>query len=573
MIFYLPVLGMLLLFASACSKTDIPQGNDDSVAVAFYSAISEVTHNDPPLTRASGTEWDAGDRIGIYAVPTGKTWQEAAFLNVDYVNSETGAVGVFQAADAKKAVMLPGDGSKLDFVAYYPYSASAITDFNYALDITDQTDPSRIDVLYAKAEGKDKTTPEIPLIFDHKLAQLVLSFSAADVVLEGMKVTLNNVTTDGWLDLTDGVVTQGTDIGEITPIVTTEAIANTATASAFLLPGQQMTDVTIAVALADGKKYEWKPVEDNVLIGGYSHPYTFTLTSGGVASGGSGTILPIKPGKGGDAGELDPLSFTVDKTTIDLPASNATATMTLTADAGEVWTAVSDQPWLSLSPESGSGSAVITLTATENMDARRTAAVTLTPTASSTLSPVGITVIQAAGTSEPVMGTALFPGSDFEDWGAFTAGLTASLPTYTTQSTEEAYTGTRSLHLNGTPDDDNECVFTAKVPENFVAPSKIVFFIKGKAGKSLSILLHKKADSSDYYNLKTCTADTTLLLAGGDERYDGIIDTGGNWVKVTLNILKPADIDSTAENELISFKVGGGAAYDLWIDDITMEND
>ena len=180
--------------------------------------------------------------------------------------------------------------------------------------------------------------------------------------------------------------------------------------------------------------------------------------------------------------------------------------------------------------------------------------------------------IRDRGTSEPVTGTALFPGSDFEDWSAFTTGLTASLPTYATQSTEEAYTGTRSLHLNGTPDDDNECVFTAKVPENFVAPSKIVFFIKGKAGKSLSILLHKKADSSDYYNLKACTNDATLT-AGGREVYEGIIDTGGNWIKVTLNILKPADIDSTAGNELISFKVGGGAAYDLWIDDITMEND
>jgi hypothetical protein len=451
MIFYLPVLGMLLLFASACSKTDIPQGNDDSVAVAFYSVISEVTHNDPPLTRASGTEWDAGDRIGIYAVPTGKTWQEAACLNVDYVNSETGAVGVFQAADAKKAVMLPGDGSKLDFVAYYPYSASAITDFNYALDITDQTDPSRIDVLYAKAEGKDKTTPEIPLIFDHKLAQLVLSFSAADVVLEGMKVTLNNVTTDGWLDLTDGVVTQGTDIGEITPIVTTEAIANTATASAFLLPGQQMTDVTIAVALADGKKYEWKPVEDNVLVGGYSHTYTFTLTSGGIASEGSGTIRPLESGKGGNAGKLDPLSFTIDKTTVNLPASNATTTITLTADVGQAWTAVSDQPWLSLSAESGSGTAVITLTASENTDARRTAAVTFTPAASSALSPVEIAVIQEYGEAEHVVGPTLFPGSDFEDWGAFTAGLATGLPSYATQSTAEAYTGISSLHLNGTP--------------------------------------------------------------------------------------------------------------------------
>ena len=568
MIFYLPVLGMLLLFTRACSKTDIPQGNDESVAVAFYSAISEVTRNDPPLTRASGTDWDAGDHIGIYAVPTGKTWEEASFINVDYVNSTGGAEGIFQAADAEKAVMLPGNGSKLDFVAYYPYSATAENDFNVTVDITDQTVPSRIDVLYAKAEGKDKTTPEIPLIFDHKLAQLVLSFSAADVVLEGMKVTLNNVTTNGWLDLTDGVVRPGTDIGEITPVVTTDAMADTATATAFLLPGQQMTDVTIAIALADGKKYEWKPVEDNVLVGGYSHTYTFTLTPGGIASEGSGTIRPIEPGKGGDAGELEPLSFTVDKTTVNLPASNATTTITLTADAGQAWTAVSDQPWLSLSPESGSGTAVITLTATENTDVRRTTAVTFTPAASSVLSPVGVTVIQEYGEAEHVVGPTLFPGSDFEDWGAFTAGLATGLPSYATQSTAEAYTGTSSLHLNGTPA-NNDTIFTAKVPENFVAPSKIVFYIKGTAEKSLSIILHTTA--TDYYNLKACTADT-ILSSGGREVYDGVINTGGKWVKVTLDILNPAKIDSIVGNELISFKVGSGAPYNLWIDDITVEN-
>lgn len=572
MIFSLPVLGMMVLFASACSKTDIPQGNDESVPVTFYSAIRRVSHNDPPLSRASGTEWDDDDHIGIYAFPSGKPWQEAAFLNVDYVNSETGAEGLFKAAEAENAIMLPGNGSKLDFVAYYPYSATAITDFNVAVDITDQTDPSRIDVLYAKAEGQDKTTPEIPLIFYHKLAQLVLSFSSADVVLEGMKVSLNDVTTNGWLDLTDGVVKQGADIGEITPVVTTDATGDTATASAFLLPGQEMTDLTIAVTLADGKKYEWRPSEENELVGGYSHTYTFTLTPGGIASGGSGTILPIKPGKGGDAGELDPLSFTVDKTTIDLPASNATATMTLTADAGQAWTAVSDQPWLSLSAESGSGAAVITLTASENTDARRTAAVTFTPVASSVLSPVRVTVIQEYGEAEHVVGPTLFPGSDFEDLGAFTAGLTAGLPLYATQSTAEAYTGTSSLHLNGTPV-DNKCVFTAKVPENFVAPSKIVFFIKGTAEKSLSIILHTTATSPyDYYNLKACTADTTLS-SGSYEVYDGVIDTGGKWVKVTLDILRPADIDSTAGNELISFKVGLGAAYHLWIDDITVENE
>lgn len=87
----------------------------------------------------------------------------------------------------------------------------------------------------------------------------------------------------------------------------------------------------------------------------------------------------------------------------------------------------------------------------------------------------------------------------------------------------------------------------------------------------MSIILHTAA--TDYYNLKDCTADTTLKAAGSNEVYEGGIDTGGKWVKVTLNIVNPANIDSTAGNELISFKVGLGTAYDLWIDDITVENE
>ena len=89
----------------------------------------------------------------------------------------------------------------------------------------------------------------------------------------------------------------------------------------------------------------------------------------------------------------------------------------------------------------------------------------------------------------------------------------------------------------------------------------------------MSIILHTTATSPyDYYNLKDCTADTTLS-AGSKEVYDGVINTGGNWVKVTLDILNPAKIDSTAGNELISFKVGSGDTYNLWIDDITVENE
>ncbi|PXX95705.1 hypothetical protein DF185_21670 [Marinifilum breve] len=163
----------------------------------------------------------------------------------------------------------------------------------------------------------------------------------------------------------------------------------------------------------------------------------------------------------------------------------------------------------------------------------------------------------------------LFPGSDFENWDTFTGALNSyGLKDYATQSTD-AHNGSNALLLKGTPT-KNDYVFTATVPEGFDATgkTKIVFYIKGTSGKSLSLNVYK-ADGYDKFNLGDYSAAATIEPSSSNS-YTGTIDTSGEWVKVTLNITDVA-LQTTAGESLFALKVGKEQAYDLLVDDITIE--
>ena len=178
----------------------------------------------------------------------------------------------------------------------------------------------------------------------------------------------------------------------------------------------------------------------------------------------------------------------------------------------------------------------------------------------------------------PAVGKLLFPGADFEDWAAFEGALNKfGLKKDYAKQVDGGHNG-KALHINGTPK-DNYHVFTAKVPEG--APTSgntITFYIKGKSAKTLSINIYsdetreyKGKTYQEYkpFNIGTVSGTADITLKPQDRNgYTGTIDTQGKWVKVTLNIsgLKLATKDS-----FFGIKVGKEAAYDLMIDDITIQ--
>ena len=181
----------------------------------------------------------------------------------------------------------------------------------------------------------------------------------------------------------------------------------------------------------------------------------------------------------------------------------------------------------------------------------------------------------------------LFPGADFEDFAAFTGTLMKKLQPYATEATGAGRNGSTALHINGTPK-GNDYVFTAmnKEGKDFSGKTKISFYMKGTAaGRSISINLfpadksqpglsvQKNGDAYYVYNLGDVSSDVTIQAATANAQgqiwnsYSGSINAT-DWVKVTLDISGKALAKS---DKLFAFKVGKGVAWNLYLDDFTIE--
>lgn len=172
-------------------------------------------------------------------------------------------------------------------------------------------------------------------------------------------------------------------------------------------------------------------------------------------------------------------------------------------------------------------------------------------------------------TPQPTTGTLLFPGSNFDDFAAFKGCLNNfGLKTYATQA-DGGKTG-KALQIKGTPE-KNDYVFTATTKTASPAGSKaITFYIKGKvAGRSMSFNVYTSDREYKVFNLGDVNGSGDIKLdTGENNQYAGSIDTKGEWAKVTLNI---SGLTLNASGNIFAVKVGKGVAWDLMIDDITIE--
>lgn len=573
----LSALGMMIL--SSCSKqTDCPDGDllSSLDQVRFSATISEAVS-----TRAMNNAWEPADAIGVYALQAGKMLEQANLYdskaNVKYT---TPGDGKFSAAS--EGISFPENGN-LDFVAYYPYMES-LTDFSYPIDVTDQTKASKIDVLYSNnIKGANKSNANVGLVFNHALSALILQVSAGDGIpeLTGLSAKIEGLKVKGALNLVDGTVSASGNAMALTPVV--EVKDKNATVSAIVVPDQDLSAVKVILTL-NGKVYEWTP-SAKMLEGTKKYTYMLQLTTSGIVlinpdatindwnEGYKGTTnIILQPNEG--------VQFTVSTTAVSLKAkANLSQVITLTTDAAQAWTATSDATWLNIDPKNGVGAKDITLTADENTEnTERTAKVTFTPTG---LAPVEVMVTQAAAeavtpTPTPDVDNLLAPGTNFENWDLFNSSLSKyqgkkNIQSYVTFAPGQGRENSGALHIESTPK-GNDYAFTIAVPKNasFEGKKKIILWVKGTvSGKSFSFNVYKEDGKYTSFNLADFSDDATIDPAPKNS-YTGSIDTNGQWKKVTLNISSLA-LNTTEGQSLLACKVGKGAAWDVYIDDITIE--
>lgn len=227
------------LFLTACSKdndaADYPGTPDSGGDIRFEIGFApqgggtmnaQTDGSRVPQTRVAtdalfNSTWEAGDEIGVFAVPAGTSLAASDnYIHNAKLTYSSANGGTWTQAEP---LYWPTNAysKSLDFYAYYPYDASATDPTNIAFSV--KTDQSRTtdgksnyslsDLLTAKAAGASKGADgKVSLTFSHALALVQVSVPSPGRGFgpsETLTVMLCNVKTKSTLNLG---AAQGSDV-------------------------------------------------------------------------------------------------------------------------------------------------------------------------------------------------------------------------------------------------------------------------------------------------------------------------------------------------------------------------
>ena len=283
-------LAALALALAACNNDNEILNNDGPVAARFIADIA-------PATRANGTTWDAGDRIGITDIGT-------RYDNVPYILKN----GKFE---ADGTVIYITDTKPHTFRAYYPYNAAGGT-LAATTDATAQQNQPAIDFLFASGATGDKNSPVVSFTdktdkggadnsFHHRMSQITLTFEASDgvdfSVIKPERYTLDGLILTGTFNTADGIATadDGTQTGELTM----ELADGNLTSSVILFP-QTTASLPLTVNYRSQNYHAILTVPEGALQAGNNYTYTVKVRNKELEVS-EATISPWHDVEGGDA--------------------------------------------------------------------------------------------------------------------------------------------------------------------------------------------------------------------------------------------------------------------------------
>ncbi|HBG41001.1 MAG TPA: hypothetical protein DDW85_06265 [Porphyromonadaceae bacterium] len=290
----------LFVFTSCNQDEPAPEVNDGRVH--FASGISGVQ------TRVGGTkgdEWDGNESIGIFMVKNATSEIAEKAENILYTTTSIGKSATFTSTTP---IYYPVDiDTKVDFVAYHPYDKNnkePFPDELYEISLTDQTNQSAIDFMYARADNDGKSfnkenNQPVNLVFNHILSKLVLNVLKGDGVtddLQGLEVKIKGVNTTCIFNFETGKAEgEGLTLGEA--LIPYNAGNNTF--EAIIAPNifNDIDDTYLVEFTVGGNTYTWKMLDNIAEIkefeSGKKYTFNITLTKNKVKA--TGKIEPWEP--------------------------------------------------------------------------------------------------------------------------------------------------------------------------------------------------------------------------------------------------------------------------------------
>ena len=261
---------------------------------------AQFTANIAPATRASGTTWTGGDRIGITDIGN-----DSQYGNVPFILKN----GKFE---AEGKVIYIEDTKTHTFRAYYPYNAAGGI-LAATTDVTAQQNQPAIDFLFASGATGDKNNPVVSFTdktakggednsFHHRMSQITLTFEAGDgvnfSVVKPERYTLDGLLLTGTFNTADGIATadNGAQTGELAM-----NLADGVLTSSIILFPQTVASLPLVVNYKGQEYHATLTMPEGALLAGNNYTYTVKVRNK-VLEVSEATIAKWNDIDGGDVG-------------------------------------------------------------------------------------------------------------------------------------------------------------------------------------------------------------------------------------------------------------------------------
>jgi hypothetical protein len=302
--FILLILAVAALLACVVNEEIAAEGiKDRKTAVQFSSGFATT----PTKVHGElGNLWSELDTVGVFMVNEGGSLAENIVdgaLNKPYkvLNFNVNKSDLLPAGDT---IWYPILG-KVNFVLYYPYKKALTHDSIYPVNLSDQSRPEAIDLMYAQTQtayGADRKQ-SVEVVFEHKLTKLVFHITKGSKIssLSDLSLDIANVALESEFKLSSAQLTDGGRGGQSklsARIVS--ATTHAAKAEAIVLPVQDLEDTAIELFIKiDGSLYTTiLPRPTNALTAGldagYLYTYNLFLNKDGISL--SGKLTPWNDG-------------------------------------------------------------------------------------------------------------------------------------------------------------------------------------------------------------------------------------------------------------------------------------
>lgn len=275
---HLLIVSAMAVFALVgCSKNE-GGGNLDPEAKTPISISTTIT-------RATDTEFEDGDKIGLYVVNYNGSAHEIAAEGNHVTNADFSFNGT--AWTPGEEIFWRDMVTHADFYAYYPF-IETIADVNalpwaVATDQSDEADYWAGDFMWTKEADITPTTAAVPLQMKHILSNATVTVKGGtgfeeDVNLENANVELYfyGLKTAATIDLADGVVTPA---GEATVVTPWKDVETTTTYRAMVIPQTIEAGKTLISVSVNNTVYPLVVEEGFTFEPSKKHNFTLTVNA------------------------------------------------------------------------------------------------------------------------------------------------------------------------------------------------------------------------------------------------------------------------------------------------------